>query len=115
MPFESKYSIIDIGREITSTKLTHLKGRDVVILGNPLAQPPTPNRKAYGWADVQVLYPVQSLMNAENYALFGLLARLGDRGFRLFISNNDAIAGRLTYNRPSITSKFKRNIGFWEG
>jgi hypothetical protein len=90
-------------------------GADVVIPGDPAANPPTPNRKAYGWADVQLLNAVSSVMNAENYAYFGLLARLGDRGFRLPPTAPQAAAGMLTYNPPNITSKVKRMFTVWKG
>jgi hypothetical protein len=73
-----------------------------------------PDRDGYGWANVQFLTPAQSLLNAESYAYFGLLARLGDRGFKL-VSDAGAVAGKLEYNPVDIPTKVKRKIKLWKG
>jgi len=89
-------------------------GRDFFFPAIPGAIPPVPDRDSYVWTNVLLLNPAQSVENAENYAFFGLLSRLSDRGFRLFITGPGRAAGKFTYNPPEITSKIKRLIKLWK-
>lgn len=61
--------------------------------------------RGYGWGNLQLVALGDCLSNADNYVYFALLARLGDRGFRLVSDAAGASAGNVVYDRPSITYK----------
>lgn len=56
---------------------------------------PTP----YGWVEVQKLPAQYALKNADQYAYFGLIAKLADRFFRLAEPDALAMQGRVIYDR----------------
>ena len=66
--------------------------------------------EAYGWTnvvDTNLFDNHDSLNNADNYAYFGLIAKLADRRFRLALPTAQAQAGNLVYDN-NIPQKVKR-------
>ncbi|KAL9109123.1 MAG: hypothetical protein Q9227_006214 [Pyrenula ochraceoflavens] len=53
---------------------------------------------AFGWKNVQALSDDESLLNADNYVYYALIAALADRKFRVAPSGPDRKRGKLIYD-----------------
>jgi hypothetical protein len=58
--------------------------------------------------DTTIFNNQDSLKNADNYAYFGLIAKLADRKFRLALPTAQAQSGNLVHDNP-IPQKAKRS------
>lgn len=68
--------------------------------------PDNPDDGAYSWSDAMNIFTsADALNNVQNYVFFAFLAKLADRHFRLSRVENEAIDGKLVYDRHGITSR----------